>query len=80
LEPREPDRYSGDANPERYARALDVALADANSDGLLVILAPQGMTNPAEVAEGVKAPAKKSGKTVLASWMGGRALLKALKS
>jgi acetyltransferase len=62
----------GDANPERYARALDVALADPNSDGLLVILAPQGMTNPAEVAERVKAHAKKSGKTVLASWMGGR--------
>ena len=69
----------GDANPERYARALDVALADANSDGLLVILAPQGMTNPAEVAEGVKAPAKKSGKTVLASWMGGRGVAEGIE-
>lgn len=63
----------GDADPERYARALDVALADPNSDGLLVILAPQGMTNPARVAERVKAHAG-SGKPLLASWMGGRSI------
>jgi acetyltransferase len=63
----------GDADPERYARALDIALADPNSDGLLVILAPQGMTNPARVAEGVKSHAGK-GKPLLASWMGGRSV------
>ncbi len=53
----------GDADPERYARALDIALDDPNSDGLLVILAPQGMTNPAQVAERVKAHAKGSRET-----------------
>src|SRR5713101_7123740 len=63
----------GDADPERYARALDVALCDPNSDGLLVILAPQGMTNPARVAERVKAHAG-NGKPLLASWMGGRSV------
>jgi len=63
----------GDADPERYARALDVALSDPNSDGLLVILAPQGMTNPALVAERVRAHAG-SGKPLLASWMGGRSV------
>jgi acetyltransferase len=62
----------GDADAERYARALDIALADPESDGLLVILAPQGMTNPAQVAERVKAHAKGNGKPLLASWMGGR--------
>jgi acetyltransferase len=61
----------GDADPERYARALEVALDDPNSDGLLVILAPQGMTNPAQVAEHVKVHAKKHAKPLLASWMGG---------
>ena len=61
----------GDADPERYARALNVALADPASDGLLVILAPQGMTDPGEVAERVKAHAG-NGKPLLASWMGGR--------
>ena len=61
----------GDADPERYARALEVAANDANSDGLLVILAPQGMTDPASVAERLKVQAAVKGKPVLASWMGG---------
>jgi acetyltransferase len=64
----------GDADPERYARALDIALADLDSDGLLVILAPQGMTNPAQVAERVKEHAKGKGKPLLTSWMGGRSV------
>jgi acetyltransferase len=63
----------GDADPERYSRALDVALSDPNSDGLLVILAPQGMTDPARVAERVKAHGG-NGKPLLASWMGGRSV------
>ena len=61
----------GDADPDRYARALDIAARDPNSDGLLVILAPQGMTNPTNVAERLKAHAAVEGKPVLASWMGG---------
>lgn len=69
----------GDADPERYARALEVALADPNSDGLLAILAPQGMTDPAQVAERVKAQAG-NGKPLLASWMGGRSVGRAIQS
>lgn len=61
----------GDADPERYQRAAEIALADPNSDGLLVILAPQGMTNPAEVAERLKPHAHAHVKPLLASWMGG---------
>jgi acetyltransferase len=61
----------GDADPERYARATEIAIQDPNCDGLLAILAPQGMTDPAQVATGLKAHAKKHGKPVLASWMGG---------
>ncbi len=64
----------GDADPERYARATDIALQDPNSDGLLVILAPQGMTDSAKVAEGLKVHAKTHGKPILASWMGGQAV------
>src|ERR1700687_958472 len=62
----------GDADPERYARALEIAVADPNSDGLLVILAPHGMTDPARVAERLKPYASGSGKPLLASWMGGK--------
>jgi acetyltransferase len=62
----------GDAGPEEYARALEIAIRDPNSDGLLVILAPQGMTDPLRVAERLKPYARGSGKPLLASWMGGK--------
>jgi len=62
----------GDADPERYEKAVEVAIADPSSDGLLVVLAPQGMTNPAEVARRLAPYAKGHGKPVLASWMGGQ--------
>jgi len=64
----------GDADPERYARALEIASQDPNSDGLLVILAPQGMTDPSHIAERLKPYAKQYGKPVLASWMGGNSI------
>ena len=47
----------GDASPERYAQALTIAAADENSDGLLVILTPQAMTDPTRTAEALKAQA-----------------------
>ncbi len=61
----------GDASPERYARALEITAADPNSDGMLVILSPQDMTDPTATAEELVPIAKKLGKPVLASWMGG---------
>ncbi len=61
----------GDAGPDRYAHAMEIASKDPNSDGLLVILSPQGMTSPSEIAERLKPFAKLQGKPVLASWMGG---------
>jgi len=61
----------GDADSERYAKAIEIAAQDPDSDGLLVVLAPQGMTNPSEIAERLKPYASSSGKPLLASWMGG---------
>ena len=61
----------GDADPERYGQAAEIAFADPGTDGLLVILAPQGMTKPAAVAERLKPHAHSHGKPLLASWMGG---------
>jgi acetyltransferase len=61
----------GDASPERYAKALEIAANDPNSDGMLVILTPQSMTDPTRIAEQLKPLAKQEGKPVLASWMGG---------
>ena len=61
----------GDATPERYARALEVAAADPNSDGLLVVLTPQAMTDATATAELLRPYARLRNKPILASWMGG---------
>ena len=62
----------GDAAPDKYAKALEIAAQDENSDGLLVILTPQAMTDPTETANLLKPYAHIEGKPVLASWMGGQ--------
>ncbi len=61
----------GDADPERYAKSLEVAAEDENSDGLLVVLTPQAMTEPTKTAEHLRPYARDNRKPVLASWMGG---------
>jgi len=61
----------GDAGPERFERAVEVVAKDPNVDGLLVIMTPQGMTNPALIAEKLTRFAKLDQKPILASWMGG---------
>ncbi len=61
----------GDASPERYARALEIAEKDDNSDGMLVILTPQDMTDPSQTAEELVSISKQINKPVFASWMGG---------
>ncbi|NER82609.1 MAG: bifunctional acetate--CoA ligase family protein/GNAT family N-acetyltransferase, partial [Leptolyngbya sp. SIO1D8] len=61
----------GDADPDRYTQTLDVAVKDPNSDGLLIVLTPQAMTDPTETAEKLKQYAQAADKPVLASWMGG---------
>ena len=61
----------GDAPPERYAKALEIAAADPETDGLLVVLTPQAMTDPTATARALVKHAHIEGKPVLASWMGG---------
>lgn len=59
----------GDANPNRYMKTLEIVAADPNSDGILVILTPQAMTNPTQTATQLRSFAQ-LGKPILASWMG----------
>ncbi|MBI3912912.1 MAG: bifunctional acetate--CoA ligase family protein/GNAT family N-acetyltransferase [Chloroflexi bacterium] len=61
----------GDADPERYAQSIQIASRDPNADGLLVILAPQAMTDPTEIAQILAPLAQSYDKPILASWMGG---------
>jgi acetyltransferase len=62
----------GDAPPERYAAALDILARDPESDGLLVILTPQAMTDPTRTAQILVPYTTGTRKPILASWMGGR--------
>ncbi len=62
----------GDAGPDRYAKAVQIASEDPGSDGMLVILTPQAMTDPVATAEQLKPLAKIPGKPLLACWMGGQ--------
>src|SRR5262249_28852582 len=61
----------GDALPDKYAKVADVAVNDSQVDGLLAILCPQGMAEPTQTADLLKAHAQSTGKPVIASWMGG---------
>ncbi|MBL8023025.1 MAG: bifunctional acetate--CoA ligase family protein/GNAT family N-acetyltransferase [Elusimicrobia bacterium] len=65
----------GDADAARYGHAFEAAAKDPNSDGLLLILTPQDMTDPTGSAQqlALKAGAMR-GKPILASWMGGESV------
>ncbi len=62
----------GDADPDRYAKTLDIVCQDAQTDGLLVILTPQTMSDPTQTAQKLAARSRMQGKPVFASWMGGK--------
>jgi acetyltransferase len=61
----------GDAGPDRYEKAVRIAANDANTDGLLVIMAPQAMSDPVEIAKKLIPFASLKHKPILACWMGG---------
>lgn len=61
----------GDAAPHRYAQAVDIVAKDENTDGLLVLLTPQAMTDPTETAQQITRFAHLHRKPILACWMGG---------
>jgi len=60
----------GDADPQRFAKTIDVSVKDPGVDGAVVIYTPQGGASPIEIAKAVVKHAKKSNKPVLTSFMG----------
>mgnify|MGYP001343428422 CR=1 FL=1 len=60
----------GDAGSDRYEAALSTVLNDENVDGLICILTPQSMTEIEQTAAIIPALARRSGKPVVASFMG----------
>jgi acetyltransferase len=62
----------GDADAARYGHAFEAAAKDPKSDGILLILTPQDMTDPTGSAQQLALKAgTMGGKPILASWMGG---------
>jgi acetyltransferase len=60
----------GDASEQRYRVAVDACLSDPGVDGVLAMLSPQAMTDPAACARAVSDAQQASKKPVLACWMG----------
>lgn len=60
----------GDSGADKYRMAVEVCLADEGVDGILVILTPQDITDPAAVALEMQKLSRGSNKTFLTSWMG----------
>ena len=68
----------GDANGERYAKALDIALEDPNQDAVLVLNCPAAVADSMEAAEALVTNLEKKGRVpVLTSWVGEGAARKA---
>jgi len=59
----------GDADPERYATAVNAAQKDDSVDAIIVILTPHAMTRPAETAKAIAA-CSPGEKPVLAVFLG----------
>jgi acetyltransferase len=65
----------GDADEKRYGKAVELVASDPGTDGVLVILTPQAMTDALATAERIKdAVPRGAGKPLLASWMGATAV------
>jgi len=60
----------GDATPERYRDAILAGTQDPEVDGILVMLTPQAMTQPDEVAKAVIAASETCTKPIVGCWMG----------
>jgi acetyltransferase len=58
-----------EATVERFRKVLQICLKDPNSQGFLVVYAPQGATDPVALAEAIVGLAKNLGKPVLVALM-----------
>ena len=64
----------GDAAADRYQLATEIALADPNVDGVVVLLTPQAPTEPERTARVITHLARTSDKPVAGVYMGGEAV------
>ena len=73
-----PIDISAAAEPKHYAAAIDTAMADGSIDAILVVLAPQYMTEPAATVRSIVAHLDET-IPVLASFLGGSDIMPSRK-
>ncbi|WP_372084935.1 bifunctional acetate--CoA ligase family protein/GNAT family N-acetyltransferase [Tistrella mobilis] len=67
-----PVDIGGDSDAGRYAEALDILLEDKGADAVLVLHAPTGVADGADVARVVTKAAERTRRPILTSWLGGQ--------
>jgi acetyltransferase len=77
--PGNPINIFRDATPERYARTVHTVLEGREFSGLVIILSPQALTDPTEVAAALVQEAKGRGRPLFAVWMGGEEVAQGVK-
>ena len=60
----------GDADADRYGKAVEIVSSDPNNDGILTIVIPQAMGDATAIAKRLQNFKALHGKPILASWMG----------
>lgn len=68
----------GDAKADRFKEALEAAEGDRNVDMIVVLLTPQVMTEVEKTAELIAKIKKKTGKPIVASFIGGETVEKGI--
>ncbi|MCU0772218.1 MAG: acetate--CoA ligase family protein [Verrucomicrobia bacterium] len=66
----------GDAEPDRYINTLKLIQDDENIDGILVVVTPQNMTAPLELAKQLHATHNRK-RPLLTAFMGGKEIIQA---
>ncbi len=70
----------GDAGPDRYYLAMEAAMADENTDNVIVMVTPAAITNPSQIAHYmVELNKKYPDKPIFAVYMGGKSMEEGIK-
>ncbi|MBK8892045.1 MAG: bifunctional acetate--CoA ligase family protein/GNAT family N-acetyltransferase [Dechloromonas sp.] len=65
-----PVDIGGDATPARYREAIMTVSGDPGVDSTLIMLSPQAMTQPLEVAKAIVEISDETSRSVICCWMG----------
>ena len=69
----------GDASPKRFRQVLEICFEAREVDAVLVLLAPQAMSDPISVARELASAMKGQKHPVFTCWMGGKSIAKAVE-